>query len=159
MRRALAFEELTVDRATDDLFRLCRVMIEPNASFLAEGPSQWAYLAVSQSVMEDPEVEPVALPVRFGDPLLPGLVDLMLARIPLPPALAEERALVGFGQAIASIGARARQQLAGPGARSLSATELFTANLLDMLHGAIMAPASAAALGAATASAPGASVV
>ncbi len=146
VRRALAFEELTVERAATDLFRLCRVAVEPYASFLDDGPSQWAYLAVAQSVMEDPREEPAELPQRFRDPLIPGLVELMLAQLPLPDELAAERVLVGISQVIASIGARARQELAGPRRRSLTATPAFTGNLVDMLHGAMVAPASATSL-------------
>ena len=146
VRRALAFEELTVSRATTDLFQVSRVMVEPYASFLADGPSQWAYLAVARSVLEDPCEQPEELPTRFRDPLIPGLIELMLAQIPLPTELAAERVLVGIGQVIASIGARARQQLVSVRTRSLSETAVFSANLVDMLHGSLIAPASAGTL-------------
>ncbi len=146
VRRALAFEELTVNRATTDLFQLSRVVVEPYASFLADGPSQWAYLAVAQSVLEDPREQPEELPARFRDPLIPGLIELMLAQIPIPTELAAERALVAIGQVIASVGARARQQLVGVRRRSLSGIEVFSANLVDMLHGSLIAPASARTL-------------
>ena len=146
VRRALAFEELTVSRATTDLFQLSRVVVQPYSSFLADGPSQWAYLAVAQSVLEDPREQPEALPARFRDPLIPGLIELMLAQIPLPGELAAERVLVGIGQVIASVGARARQQLVEVRARSLSQTEVFSTNLVDMLHGSLTAPASARTL-------------
>ncbi|WP_211695294.1 TetR/AcrR family transcriptional regulator [Mycobacterium spongiae] len=146
VRRALAFAELTVDRATTDLFRLSRVVVEPYASFLADGPSQWAYLAVAQSVMEDPHEQLDDLAARFKDPLILGLVDLMLAQIALPSELAAERVLVGISQVIASIGARARQQLVGAGRRPLTRIDIFSTNLVDMLHGSMTAPAAAATL-------------
>jgi len=146
IRRALAFEELTVGLATTDLFQLCRVLVEPYASFLADEPSQWAYLAVAQSVLEDPRERPETLPARFRDPLIPGLIDLMLAQMTLPTELAAERVLVGVGQVIASVGARARQQLVDVRRRSLSGTEVFSANLVDMLHGSLIAPAGARTL-------------
>lgn len=146
VRRALGFEELTVGRATSDLFQLSRVVVEPYSSFLADGASQWAYLAVAQSVMEDPRERPEELPARFRDPLIPALIELILAQIPLPTELASERALVAIGQVIASIGARARQQLADVDTRSPSRIELFSNNLVDMLHGSLIAPVSTATL-------------
>ena len=146
VRRALAFEELTVSRATTNLFQLSRVVVEPYASFLADGPSQWAYLAVAQSVLEDPREQPEDLPARFRDPLIPRLIELMLTQIPLPAELSAERALVGIGQVIASVGARARQQLVEVRRRPLSGIEVFSANLVDMLHGSLIAPASAQTL-------------
>lgn len=155
VRRALAFEELTVRRATTDLFQLSEVVVEPYASFLADGPSQWAYLAVAQSVMEDPREQPEELPARFRDPLIPGLIELMLAQMPLPTELAAERVLVGIGQVIASVGARARQQLVDIRRRSLSSTEMFSANLVDMLHGSLIAPAAARTLRAVSAGSAG----
>lgn len=154
VRRALAYEELVVDRGERNLLGLCRVVVEPYAAFLSEGRSQWAFLAVAQSVLEDPREDPIDLPERFRDPLLPVLVLQILDQLSLPEELGAERARVGVGHVIASLGARARQQLAGVGGWTLSPHDLFTANLVDMLHGSLVAPPSAAVLAALAESAP-----
>ncbi len=148
VRRALAYEELLVGPGAQDLLGLCRVVVEPYATFLSEGPSQWAFLAVAQFVLEDPREDPIDLPERFHDPLLPVLVLQILDRLSLPEPLGAERARVGVGHVIASLGARARQQIAGVGGWTLAPFDLFTANLVDMLHGSLVAPPSAAALAA-----------
>lgn len=148
VRRALAYEELLVGPGAQDLLGLCRVVVEPYATFLSEGPSQWAFLAVAQFVLEDPREDPIDLPERFHDPLLPVLVLQILDRLSLPEPLGAERARVGVGHVIASLGARARQQIAGVGGWTLAPFDLFTANLVDMLHGSLVAPPSPAALAA-----------
>lgn len=149
VRRALAYEELVVGPGSKDLFGLCRVIVEPYATFLAEGPSQWAFLAVAQFVLEDAREDPMGLPERFHDPLLTVLALQVLDLLALPESLGAERARVGVGHVIASLGARARQQIAGIGGWTLAPYELFTANLVDMLHGSLIAPPSPAALRAA----------
>ncbi len=149
VRRALAYEQLLVGPGDEDLGGLCRVIVEPYASFLAEGPSQWAFLAVAQFVLEDPREDPIGLPERFHDPLVTVLALQVLERLALPPVLGAERARVGFGHVIASLGARARQQLAGVGGWTLAPLDVFTPNLVDMLFGSLVVPASPAAADAA----------
>lgn len=149
VRRALAYEQLAVGRDSHDLLGLCRVIVEPYASFLAEERSQWAFLAVAQMVLEDPREDPMGLPERFHDPLLTVLALQILDHLSLPEMLGAERARVGVGHVIASLGARARQQLAGIGGWTLAPLDLFTSNLVDMLHGSLVAPPSSAAVAAA----------
>ncbi len=148
LRRALAHEELILGPDKDDLRGLCRVVVEPYATFLTEGPSQWAFLAVAQSVLEDPRVDPIELPARFHDPLLPVVILQILDQLAFPEELGAERARVGVGHVIASLGARARQQIAGASGWTLAPIDLFTSNLSDMLHGSLVAPPSAATLAA-----------
>jgi len=148
VRRALAYEQLVVGPGAQDLFGLCRVIVEPYATFLAEGPSQWAFLAVAQFVLEDPREDPMGLPERFHDPLLTILALQILEQLSLPEVLGAERARVGVGHVIASLGGRARQQIAEVGGWTFAPHELFTNNLVDMLHGSLIVPASSAALGA-----------
>ncbi len=159
VRRALAYEQLVVGPGSHDLLGLCRVIVEPYATFLAEGPSQWAFLAVAQFVLEDPREDPMELPERFHDPLLTVLALQALEQLTLPEQLGAERARVGVGSVIASLGARARQQIAGVGGWTLAPVDLYTSNLVDMLHGSLVAPPSAATLAAiptaATQSPPG----
>ncbi len=146
VRREVAFSELTVDGAGHDLFRLCRLVVEPYAEFLSDGPREWAYLAIAQAVLEDPHERPEDLPERFRDPMVPQIVELMLGLLDLPAELAAERVLTGIGQVIGSIGARARQQLFGPARRTPTEVGAFTTNLVDMLHGSLVAPASSSLL-------------
>lgn len=148
VRRALAYEQLVVGPGSEDLRGLCQVVVEPYATFLAEGPSQWAFLAVAQAVLEDPREDPMGLPERFHDRLLTVLALQILEQLALPEELGAERARVGVGHVIASLGARARQQIAGVGGWTLAPIELFTPNLVDMLHGSLLTPPSAAALAA-----------
>lgn len=148
VRRALAYEQLVLGPGAQDVFGLCRVIVEPYATFLTEGPSQWAFLAVAQFVLEDPREDPMGLPERFRDPLLTVLALQTLEQLSLPEALGAERARVGVGHVIASLGARARQQLAGVGGWTFGPVELFTHNLVDMLYGSLVVPPSAAALNA-----------
>ncbi len=146
VRRALAYEQLVVGPGPQDLLGLCRVIVEPYATFLAEGPSQWAFLAIAQFVLEDPREDPMTLPERFHDPLLTVLALQALEQLALPELLGAERARVGVSHVIASLGARARQQIAGMGGWTRAPVELFTPNLVDMLHGSLVAPPSEAAL-------------
>ncbi len=146
VRRALAYEQLVVGPGSQDLHGLCRVIVEPYATFLAEGPSQWAFLAIAQFVLEDPREDPMELPERFHDPLLTVLALQALEQLSLPEQLGAERARVGVGHVIASLGARARQQIAGVGGWTLAPVDLFTPNLVDMLHGSLVTPPSAATL-------------
>lgn len=155
VRRALAYEQLVVGPGAQDLRGLCRVIVEPYATFLAEGPSQWAFLAVAQLVLEDPREDPMGLPERFHDPLLTVLARQVLDRLSLPEALGAERARVGVGHVIASLGARARQQIAGVGGWTFAPLGLFTPNLVDMLHGSLVMPPSTASLTAVSESAGG----
>ena len=154
VRRAMAYEELVVGPGAGDVHGLCRVIVEPYATFLNEGPSQWAFLAVAQFVLEDPREEPMDLPERFHDPLLTALAQQLLDRLALPEALGAERARVGVGHVIASLGARARQQIAGVGGWTLAPYDLFTANLVDMLYGSLVTPPSLAALAATSQESP-----
>lgn len=146
VRRALAYEQLVVGPGAQDLRGLCQVIVEPYATFLAEGPSQWAFLAVAQFVLEDPREDPMRLPERFHDPLLTILALQILEQLSLPEELGAERARVGVGHVIASLGARARQQIAGVGGWTFAPLELFTYNLVDMLHGSLIVTPSPAAL-------------
>ncbi len=104
------------------------------------------FLAVAQSVLEDPREDPIGLPERFHDPLLPFLVLKILDQLSFPEHLGAERARVGLGHVIASLGARARQQIAGVSGWTVAPFELFTANLVEMLQGSPVTPPSAAAL-------------
>ncbi|MBK5305110.1 MAG: helix-turn-helix transcriptional regulator [Frankiaceae bacterium] len=149
VRRALAYERLVVGPGSQDLLGLCQVIVEPYATFLEEGPSQWAFLAVAQFVLEDPREDPMSLPERFHDPLMTVLALEVLDHLSLPDEIGAERARVGVGHVIASLGARARQQIAGIGGWTYAPLELFTPNLVDMLHGSLVAPPSTAALAAA----------
>ena len=134
VRRALAYEQLVVGPGAQDLRGLCQVIVEPYATFLAEGPSQWAFLAVAQFVLEDPREDPMCLPERFHDPLLTILALQILEQLSLPEELGAERARVGVGHVIASLGlARANrlpESAGGPSPRSNSSpTTWFPTNL------------------------------
>ncbi len=95
----------------------------------------------------------MGLPERFHDPLMTVLALQILDQLSLPEVLGAERAPVGVGHVIGSLGARARQQIAGAGGWTLVPQALFTANLVDMFDGSLVAPPSAAALAAVSESA------
>lgn len=96
-----------------------RLRVGQYATFLGEGPSQWTVLALR-----------------------------VLEQLSLPDDHGAERARLGVGHVIASLEARARQRFAGVGGWTLAPLELFTANLVDMLHGSLVAPPSASTLAA-----------
>ncbi len=148
MRRSSAFEPIVLDDASTSIERLCEVVVGPYCEFLRDGESELRYLVICAEVLADPTRPYDDLQVLFNDSLLPRIVGLLLEQLDLPDRLATERLLIGISQVIAAVATRARQQLFGDDVRDHTDLDVFVANLVDMLVGAITAPVGPATLAA-----------
>lgn len=148
MRRSLAFEPIVLDDASSSIERLCEVVVGPYCEFLSNGESELCYLIISSEVLADPLRRYEDLQVLFNDSLLPRIVELMLDQLDLPDRLATERLVIGISQVIAAVATRAREQLFTEGVRDSIHSDVFVSNLIDMLLGAVTAPASPVTLAA-----------
>jgi AcrR family transcriptional regulator len=126
-------------------------LVGPLAELLEEAPRGPYFLMIAHQLVDDPRTYPHPVPGRgdFGNEpeLIAGLVD---ALDNLPPHLARLRVHQALLHASHALAQRAQRIVEHAGDEAASELQLsnaaFVANMIDMLMGGLLAPASRAAL-------------
>ncbi len=136
------WEAIVADAQTDDPRRLVELLVRPCAEYLTLGPSERAWVKIMAHLAAAPDIRlnvMVAIAPTQGVGAGRALHEQM-ARV-LPDSIARERMFVCARMAVNVCADRARLVDSLRGKRNRLSDEVFVENLIDMVLGALTAPA------------------
>jgi AcrR family transcriptional regulator len=136
------YDAMIAEGRESDPRRLVEVLVRPSADYLREGPSERAWVKIISDLGAAPDLEASQMALLAPEPALRVSYKLyeLLADL-VEPAVATERMVVLAQSTVHICGDRARLEDAGDRSRKHVSNEVFVENLIDMVAGALFAPA------------------
>jgi AcrR family transcriptional regulator len=137
------YEQMVEEGREDDERSLVEVLVRPSAEYMARGPSERSWIKIISDLLSDPDLELSQLVQVAPAPAMQATrtIHRKLTEL-MKPAVANSR-LVVLAQGIVHVCAdRARRVDNAPVTTTYVDAETFVDVLVDMMHGALFAPAT-----------------
>jgi AcrR family transcriptional regulator len=136
------YDAMVVEGRENDPRSLVEVLVRPSADYLREGPSERAWVKIISDLGAQPELEAREMADLAPEPALRVSYRLSeLLRDLVSPSVGAERMVVLAQSTVHICADRARLEDAGERSRKYVSNEVFVENLIDMVTGALFAPA------------------
>jgi AcrR family transcriptional regulator len=140
------YDEMVAEGRQRDMRSLVEVLVRPSAEYLRLGPSERAWVKIMADLSGEPDLLDVDMRALAPTPALEvttRLFERLASEMPL--AIAAERMFALASNSVQICADRARIEDEREMVRQHVPIAVFVENLVDMIHGALFAPVSAAA--------------
>jgi AcrR family transcriptional regulator len=137
------YDDMVADGRQEDERSLVEVLVRPSGEYIARGPSERAWVKIISDLLSEPDLEMSHLVQVAPEPAMKAtrLIHRKLTER-MRPAVANAR-LVVLAQGVVHVCAdRARRVDNAPVTTTYVGADAFVEVLVDMMHGAMFAPAS-----------------
>jgi AcrR family transcriptional regulator len=143
LRQQELYDAVVNEGRLDDPRSLVEVLVRPSADYLRQGPSERAWVKIISDLGAEPDLEVTEMAMLAPEPALLVSARLYerLAQI-VSPTVAVERMVVLAQCTVHICADRARLVDSPEASRPHVSSEVFVENLIDMVTGALFAPAN-----------------